>query len=185
MKPGWTKYWLCVSALGVAVAPLAQFPSAKNDRANELTLAGIRPGRDTLAAVQKRLKKYLVESGEGTHDWVDLCHGLELTVEINDGGLIQSVDIGRGPQKGDCKSQPDQRIWVSGRGLRLLDKRERVVEICGEPNSRGPSVKNGRELELLYYAFDWAGSDVPQVMEISCDKTTGRVVEIMLAFPSL
>jgi len=26
---------------------------------------------------------------------------------------------------------------------------------------------------------------VPQVMEISCDKESGRVVEIMLAFPSL
>jgi hypothetical protein len=37
----------------------------------------------------------------------------------------------------------------------------------------------------MFYMFDWAGSDVPQVMEVSCDKETGRVVEIMLAFPSL
>jgi hypothetical protein len=46
-------------------------------------------------------------------------------------------------------------------------------------------VKGTRELELLYYAFDWAGSDVPQVMEISCERSTGKVLEITLAFPSL
>jgi hypothetical protein len=38
---------------------------------------------------------------------------------------------------------------------------------------------------MLYYAFDWAGADVPQVMEVYCDTTTGRVVEITLSAPSL
>jgi hypothetical protein len=42
---------------------------------------------------------------------------------------------------------------------------------------------------LLYYAFDWAGADVPQVMEVVCtleeDGKPGRVVEITLAAPSL
>jgi hypothetical protein len=37
----------------------------------------------------------------------------------------------------------------------------------------------------MFYAFDWAGSDVPQVMEVLCERATGRVVEITLAFPSL
>jgi hypothetical protein len=42
---------------------------------------------------------------------------------------------------------------------------------------------------LWYYAFDWAGPDVPQVMEVVCtrekDGQAGRVVEITLAAPSL
>jgi hypothetical protein len=42
---------------------------------------------------------------------------------------------------------------------------------------------------LLYYAFDWAGPDVPQVMEVLCtaqkDGEPGRVVEITLAAASL
>jgi hypothetical protein len=37
----------------------------------------------------------------------------------------------------------------------------------------------------MSYQFDWAGSDVPQVMEVLCARDTGRVVEITLAFPSL
>jgi hypothetical protein len=46
-------------------------------------------------------------------------------------------------------------------------------------------VNGDHELEFLYYAFDWAGADVPQVMEIHCARENGRVVEMTLAFPSL
>ena len=48
-----------------------------------------------------------------------------------------------------------------------------------------PATLDGREFELLFYAFDWAGSDVPQVMEITCDRKNGRVWKITLAYPSL
>jgi len=58
-----------------------------------------------------------------------------------------------------------------------------------EPDSRSPSTKDGQPLELMYYPFDWAGPDVPQVMEVLCTKEAdgkpGRVVEITLAAPSL
>jgi hypothetical protein len=37
----------------------------------------------------------------------------------------------------------------------------------------------------MYYAFDWAGSSVPQVMEVFCARDSGRVMEITLAYPSL
>jgi hypothetical protein len=160
-------------------------PPASTAHVNELTLAGIRPGRDSLATAEKRLKQFLKESGDGSHEWVDFCHGLAVKIESDGSGMIQSVDIGRGPQEGACKENPDSKIWATGHGLHLNDKLERAIEIYGEPSSQSPSVKNGLELELLYYEFDWAGSDVPQVMEVSCEKTTGRVVEIMLAFPSL
>lgn len=55
--------------------------------------------------------------------------------------------------------------------------------------SRSPSTKNGQRLELLHYAFDWAGPDVPQVMEVVCTPEKhgkpGRVVEITLAAGNL
>ncbi len=60
---------------------------------------------------------------------------------------------------------------------------ERVVEIYGEPDSKGPSTQEGRELELLFYSFDWARPNVPQVVEGAL--AGGRVVQITLAFPSL
>ena len=64
-----------------------------------------------------------------------------------------------------------------------------VMQLYGQPDSRSPSTKDGQPLELWYYAFDWAGPDVPQVMEVVCtrekDGQAGRVVEITLAAPSL
>jgi len=71
----------------------------------------------------------------------------------------------------------------------LQDACSRVTDIYGKPDSRSPSTRGGQQLELLYYAFDWAGPDVPQVMEVLCtpqkDGMPGRVVEITLAGPSL
>jgi hypothetical protein len=64
-----------------------------------------------------------------------------------------------------------------------------VLELYGNPDSRSPSTKGGQPLQLLYYAFDWAGPDVPQVMQVVCtpeqDGQAGRVVEITLAASSL
>ncbi len=65
------------------------------------------------------------------------------------------------------------RYWVTGLGLRMGDSQDRVVALYGEPNSSGPASKNGQELDLMYYQFDWAGSDVPQVMEILCARDIG------------
>jgi hypothetical protein len=79
----------------------------------------------------------------------------------------------------------DPKNWVTGQGLHIGDSQDQIVGLYGEPNSSGPATKNGQELALMYYQFDWAGSDVPQVMEVLCARDTGRVVEITLAYPSL
>ena len=104
--------------------------------------------------------------------------------------MIQSVTITTlGTQEGKCSDRRpdflDPRNWLTGLGLRMGDSQDRVVALYGEPNSSGPASKNKQELELMYYQFDWAGSDVPQVMEVLCARDTGRVVEVTLAFPSL
>jgi hypothetical protein len=221
LKRALTKSWLCASALGVSLALAGaaggapQEPTPKSHIANELTLAGLRPGKDDFAAAEKRYKSKLLrtraksdeakakpedgsdksaengkDKAEDIREWLDDCHGRSLRLGLDAKGTILSVTISAlASTDGDCKNKPadflNWRNWMTGRGLRLGDPRDRILEIYGEPDSDGPSVKGTRELELLYYAFDWAGSDVPQVMEISCERSTGKVLEITLAFPSL
>ena len=203
MKHGSTKFWLCASALAACLAftdaprgDSAQDPAAPK-RSNELTLAGLRPGRDTLALAEARYKTKYRKSTPGAGEiaaWTDECTGRVLALELGEKNVIQSVMISTlgkllPPGNAACREAVrdllQSRLWKTGRGLKLGDPRDRVLELYGEPNSSGPSAKGSHELELLFYAFDWAGSDVPQVMEISCDRATGRVVEITLAFPSL
>lgn len=202
MKPGSMKFWLLVSALfliltpGLSLASAGAFPAtlqAKDTRANELTIAGFRPGKDTLAAARARIGKK-VSASEDEADrvvtWHEFCYGKDLKIEADDHGVIQSLDlIAKEPMRPcvpEALAASQQTLnWKTGRGLALGDSRKRVIALYGPPGSNGPSLEGNERRELLYYAFDWAGSDVPQVMEVSCDKATGRVVEIMLAFPSL
>jgi hypothetical protein len=196
------KFWLCVSlalaaasATAMAGAPntfqaAAQGPVARH--ANETQLAGLRPGRDTFAAAEKRFKaKDLVEEpNSGSKEWRDSCSGRSIRLEVDAKSVIQSVTITTlGAKEGACSDRRpdflDPRFWLTGLGLRMGDSQDRVAGLYGEPNSSGPASKNGQDLELMYYQFDWAGSDVPQVMEVLCARDTGRVVEITLAFPSL
>lgn len=200
MKPGSTKFWLCVSAaaisLSATMAGVSAFPAApqtKVTRANELTIAGFRPGRDTLAAARKKIGKALLLNEDEPNRvvlWFDICDGKGLRIEADTQGVIQSLTLSTMAPKHECTGAPliaseEAGNWKTGRGLALGDSRKRVIALYGQPGSNGPSQEGDEPRELLYYAFDWAGSGVPQVMEVSCDKATGRVVEIMLAFPSL
>jgi hypothetical protein len=190
------KFSLCASAAAGLLLPAAwALPQQTQTlrRVNELTLAGLRPGRDALAAAFRRYNEKYASSdptaGE-VKQWRDPCTGRALRLELNDRSMIQAITVSSlVSQEGKCEDQRFGTLavqdWVTGRGLRLGDPQGRVIQLYGEPNSSGPSVNGDRELEFLYYAFDWAGADVPQVMEIHCARETGRVVEITLAFPSL
>ncbi len=204
MKRGWMKFWLCVSVLlaaqamstpGARVTLQKASPSAPQGnarRVNETLLAGLRPGRDTFAVAEKRFKsKNLAEVRDSRiKEWRDECSGRAIRLEVDAKSMIQSITITTlGSQEGKCGEKRadflDPKNWVTGIGLRIGDSQDRIVDFYGEPNSSGPAAKNGQELELMFYQFDWAGSDVPQVMEVLCARDTGRVVEITLAFPSL
>ena len=176
----------------LAGAQTSQKPAEKKlaHRANELTLCGLRPGRDGASKATSLYHKWL--AWPATKDeqlaWVDQCRGQIFTIGLDGNGRIQVLRVTRGAQVGDCvgtKPTP----WKTGRGLRLSDSTAKVTQLYGEPDSRSPSTKDGQPLELWYYAFDWAGPDVPQVMEVLCTKEkdgeSGRVVEITLAAPSL
>jgi len=201
LKRVWMKFWLCVSLLLAAQGHSAQVAAQKEvararpnnaPGVNETLLAGLRPGRDTFAVAEKRFKlKNLAESHDiGIKEWRDDCSGRSIHLELDAKSMIQSITITTlGFQDGKCSEKRvdflDPKNWVTGVGLRIGDPQDRIIDFYGEPNSSGPAAKNGQELELMAYQFDWAGPDVPQAMEVLCARDTGRVVEITLAFASL
>jgi hypothetical protein len=162
-------------------------------RMNELTLAGLRPGRDTRGkAIRLYRKPTASTNSQDTQlSWVSGCNLQTLTMDVDVDGKIQVIRATAADTKGamlDCTSVLPA-AWRTGNGLRVGDAASKVAELYGQPDSRSPSTKDGQPLELWYYAFDWAGADVPQVMEVLCtvekNGSPGRVVEITLAAPSL
>jgi hypothetical protein len=196
------RFWASVSlALLLCAAGFAQTPApsttaaAKPHKFNELTLAGLRPGRATVSkAIQLFGKPDFRSADKQSLVWgfAGRTGTLYLNLDADKTDVVQSVRVSRDGASGVALARnrplPLPR-WESGRGLEIGAASSRVVQLYGEPDSRSPSTKDGRRLELLYYAFDWAGADVPQVMEVVCtleeDGKPGRVVEITLAAPSL
>lgn len=189
-----TNLVMLLSLAAVAQVPSAaplKSPSTKPRRVNELTLAALRPGRDlAVRAVQLYKKPEVKNPSDATQlGWSDSCRKETLTLDSDAQKKIQVIRAtGLGWVRAGCENI-SLSPWKTGRGLRIWDPAPRVALLYGEPDSRSPSTKDGRKLELLYYAFDWAGADVPQVMEVLCtvedDGKPGRVVEITLAAPSL
>ena len=169
-------------------------PAAKKTsehRANELTLAGLRPGRDNVERAAQLNKAYGAGKAMPGDQiiWFDACRDLSLTIDSDKQKLVQVIRAGtRGGSTADCAGVPPSN-WKTGLGLRVGDATAKLEQLYGAPDSKSPSTRNGQPLELWYYAFDWAGENVPQVMEVLCtreaDGKPGRVVEITLAAPSL
>jgi hypothetical protein len=159
-------------------------------RANELTLAGLRPGRDTATrAIQLYKRPSQSDSHTNQLSWGASCQAQTLFLDLDSDNTIRVIRaIETSWSQGECRVLAPGP-WKTGRGLGVGDVAEKVVVLYGEPESRSPSTKDGQPLELMYYAFDWAGPDVPQVMEVVCTKGAqgkpGRVTEITLAAPSL
>jgi hypothetical protein len=199
LKLGSTKSWRYASTLALLALTAAAAAGARSQdasapgstRVNELTLAGLRPGRDTFGEARRRYgQKYVADLSDGTKQWRDACTGHAIMLELDANQIIQSVTISAiASETGACSGRHGDLLhedeWQTGHGLHLGDSEDRVTQIYGDPGSSGPSVQDKHELELLYYAFDWAGSGVPQVMEIFCARDSGRVMEITLAYPSL
>ena len=177
-----------------ARAQTAQQPTAKKasaKRANELTLAKLRPGRAKVTHAIALYKDPLIgKPGATSYSWEDVCRVEFLFLDTEASGKIRTVRVASHEKwsTADCKRLPPSP-WKTGHGLRVGDSAVNVVQLYGDPDSRSPSTKGGQPLELFHYAFDWAGPDVPQVMEVLCTKDKdgqpGRVLEITLAATSL
>jgi hypothetical protein len=193
------RFWVSVSILALGCGFLAEQNRAKavrqpeaTHRYNELTLAGLRPGRDSIAKAVQRFRLKPITASESSMSWHDECTNFDLFVDVEKTRKIQSVRVAVNDKGSPAQCELSNKYkqwWITGKNLMLEDASYRVTDIYGKPDSRSPSTKGGQRLELLYYAFDWAGPDVPQVMEVLCtpekDGKPGRVVEITLAGPSL
>ena len=174
-------------------APAATARSDSAARRDELTLAGLRPGRDVVSKAEQRFSK--PSSRGDSQNWHDECRHETLSIFTDSEGTIVQVSVSASAEtsadagKRECRSESAPSAWTTGHGLVIGDSTDRVIALYGQPGTRGPSTKAGQQLELFYYAFDWAGPDVPQVMTVLCtpakDGKPGRVVEITLAAPSL
>lgn len=200
MRRGWTPFLLSASVgiLGIGAMPaisLAQtLPRTLTARkANELTLAGLRPGRSKMTKARNLFRYAKQTSDPDVWSAGNPCTHQILTITAED-NRVQTIRVSNDDQNAattcDYRSgKVPPNMWVTGRGLAVGDYCSRAESIYGKPNSRSPSTKDEKPLELLYYAFDWAGPDVPQVMEVVCtaekDGKPGRIVEITLAAPSL
>jgi len=192
LKRAWTRFWASVSFLSLATAGgTAQTKTmrkpVRNTRASESRLAGLAPGQTRLARAEAVLGKPREQDKEsGSARW-NRC-GQDLVVEADSTGRIETIRV-TGHREPSESCQAAATRWATGKGLGLGDTVARALELYGRPDSRSPSTKGGQRLELLYYAFDWAGPDVPQVMEVVCtvgiEGEPGRVVEITLAASSL
>ncbi len=224
MKRGWMRFsrkgsaigrlrlaalWLALPLLRAPLPVQAQLrdAAAKTRPANEagdqtrndeLTLAGLRPGRDTMTKALRHFSKGpAIGDGGASRTWRDDCRHETLAVIADAAGAIIEVHVGESsieggaPSKHGCRNPNAEATarWATGHGLQIGDACARVLALYGQPGSRGPSTKSGQQLELLYYAFDWAGADVPQVMTVLCtpekEDKPGRVIEITLAAASL
>lgn len=181
---------LVLSVLAGAQTPKATAKKTAVHKANELTLAGLRPGHDSKGhAIRLYGNKYRRAGNlESQLVLIDECKEQLLAIDTDTAQKIQVIRVGHVPFRADCVETPPS-LWKTGFGLRLDDPTAKIVRLYGPPDSKSPSSKGGQQLELWYYAFDWAGPDVPQVMEVLCTAEEvgkpGRVVEITLAAPSL
>jgi hypothetical protein len=192
LKHGWTRFLASVSLAALGFAGVADAPRADQSslKRNELRLAARRPGRDTIARARSLYgQPKSGAQGDTTFSWSTDLRSERLIIATDSGGLIQEIRAERREDVAIMDGDPLGSPWRTGRNLAVGDLAARVERLYGKPDSRSPSTKGGQRLELLYYAFDWAGPDVPQVMEVACtvgkDGEPGRVVEITLAASSL
>ncbi len=194
MKLASKKSWQFASAVLILALATQAAPETKiSGRANELTLAGLRPGREKLASTQKSFRG--LDRDESVTDallWGDVCTHRELRVELDANKIVQiiTVDNNYKPEiMAKCLASvmaPGRlKLLATGHGLQLGDPCQRVAEIYGKSESKSPSVRGSEQLELSLYSFDWAGSGVPQVMEVSCNAVSSQVVAITLAASTL
>lgn len=194
MKLGSKKSWQFASAVSMLLLATPAAPGTNNSGpANELTLAGLRPGREKLPSPQKVFRT--LDRDESVTDallWGDLCTHRELRVELDANKIVQTVTVDNNYKPeimAKCLASvmaPSRvKLLATGHGLKLGDSCERTAEIYGKPESKSASVRGTEQLELSLYSFDWVGSGVPQVMEVSCDADSAQVVAITLAASTL
>ena len=196
---GWRAVWgvlalVLVLMLVLGSAIRAQDPHSSSDRppgnVNELTLAGIRPGRDRIHSAAARLGPHWFHPSrdeDDVYDWCDARTHLQVELEAPRSGVIHVVTVNRllqmppgAPAAGGCRAHLSASLARTGRGIRLGDPARRLEAVYGHPFFDGPASWQGRNVHLIVYNFSWAGARKPQILESSFD-ARGRLVKMTLS----
>lgn len=150
---------------------------------NELTLAGLRPGRSTLQDAIRHYGPHWFHPTPQETDlylWSDPAHHLLLSAEVNQQGQIRVVSVTRTERTAPVRSVLPLRAATTGRGVRLGTTEQHLRAVYGKPFFEGPSSLNGHDVHLIVYNFSWAGTDKPQILESSFDRS-GHLVKMSLS----
>lgn len=189
--PRWLALGMSVMALAAALAgPLqAQDPASSADHppgnVNELTLAGLQPGRSRIPDAVARWGAHWRHPTRDESDiyvWCDARRRLQIQLEAK--GSARRVDVVTverllGAPPPDCTTTLPANVARTGRGVRLGDTAERLKAVYGKPFFTGPSSWHGREVNFIVFNFSWAGDGVPQILESSFD--AGSLVKMTLS----
>lgn len=150
---------------------------------NELTLAGLRPGRSTLHEAVRHFGAHWLHPTPQETDlylWSDPARHLLISVEVNRQGEIRVVSVTRTDRDTSTPSALPVRAETTGRGVRLGDTEQKLRHVYGKPFFEGPSSLGGHDVHLIVYNFSWAGAGKPQILESSFD-STGHLVKMTLS----
>lgn len=173
----------------LACSARAQDPADSYDHpagnVNELKLAGLQPGRSTVAEAEALWGKQWHHPSRDEDDvyvWCDTHSHIQLSLEATRAGLIRVVTVSRMPPAlpvGACTAVLGKRAATTGRGVRLGDSPERLQHVYGKPFFTGPSSWNGRDVNMIVFNFSWAGTSKPQILESSF--AGGKLVKMTLS----
>src|SRR5271154_1837679 len=97
LRRGLKRFWLLVSVVAVvALATQAGLRAGGPKPVNELTLAGLRPGKDSLEKASKKFgeeSKIKASDDSNSHSWQVNCFLNDLLVEGGPNGIIRNVTV--------------------------------------------------------------------------------------------
>jgi len=150
---------------------------------NELTLAGLRPGYSTLHEAEHLYGAHWFHPSPQEKDlylWNDPARRLLLSAEVDPHGVIRVVSVTRVQRSSDASTALPMRAEATGRGVRLGDTQQRLLQVYGKPFFEGPSSLDGQDVHLIVFNFSWAGADKPQILESSFD-ASGHLIKMTLS----
>jgi hypothetical protein len=188
MSRGWLTAAVLAAALGLGAGTRARAQDPRDSadhpagNVNELTLAGLRPGRTTIGEAERRLGagwRHPDPDERDVYDWCDARRGVEISLEANPRGVIRVVTAER-PRTAACDGRLPPARYATGRGLALGDGVARLLKTYGKPFFQGRASWRGERVRLIVFNFSWAGSSKPQILESSFD-ARGRLVKMTLS----
>ncbi len=131
-----------VAAVAAAQSSKPVTKKAVVHRANEFLLAGLRPGRDTLARATALYKKADASSPavDSQFSWTDKCRHERLTLDYDNEKKVQVIRVTWLPEfeSTHCEASPALTSWKTGLGLRVHDSTGKLVQLYGRAGFEEP-----------------------------------------------